>query len=1140
MTHIFTSLQRLILAFAIFCLPSLLVAQSISVKGFITDAATGKPIDGATIQAKTSKQGTSSNTRGEFFITSAKGEKLTVSFVGYENQTVTAAATLNVQLATGTGQLNEVVVTALGVKKDVKRLGYSVQEVKGSDLLKARESNPINGLVGKVAGLNVGINQELLAAPVVLLRGSPLNFYVVDGIPINSDTWNISPDDIETYTVLKGPSAAALYGSRGINGAILITTKRGKQNKKGYTVEINSSTQINKGFIAIPKVQNEYGGGDNQQYAFGDYASNGTGSGLNDKDYDVWGPRLNIGLSLPQYDGKYDPTKTYTITYGKDPNYTKNIAPPYTGNIAPTPWVSRGSNNLNNFLQAGLLTTNNINFSSVTDRSTVRMSVSDGHQTGITPNTSLNTLNFNVLGSYDVSDKFKIEANINYNRQFTPNIPDANYGPNSIIYNIDIWTGADWNVKDPNIINYWQPGKVGTQSNFVEYKRYQNPYFMSYEWLRGHYKNDLYGWTAFTYKFNKNLDVMLRSNVTTYNVMRTEKEPFSAHPYGDEHNHGNYREDRRDLWENNTELLLRFNKENVLNSGFSISALGGGSARNMKYTSSYVSTDQLIIPNVYTFANTLKPVRSFSYGSNLLLMSAYYSLDLTYKKYFTLSTTGRVDKTSALPNHNNAFFYPSVAISTAISDYIILPKAITFLKLRASYANVKDGGTSAYAGTAFQSLGSGSPVGYGNNYYTPYDGANYNLGTPPYTTSPVYNNQTAASSPNYLNNTNIKPSSRTNYEVGTDMRFLKNRLGFNATYFEYKDGPTISNQQISEASGLNYYITNGGTTKRTGGELSLNGSPIQSQNGFRWDVLINWSTYKEVYTAFAGGVKSIDNGTGYPLHIGDRVDNLYGKFEALTPDGKVIHDESGFPIYLPKAQHLGHADPDWSWGIHNKFSYKSFSLSFQFDGMVGGKIQDRVLRKLTQGGRGLNTATGVIGAARLYESQHWEDAGYFGVDPLHPSHAAGARDAGGRPILGGDGVQVVGGSGNIQYDATTGKIINYGGLKYTPNDSTTNWVQDYVGSFYNDPQHTMVSKTYAKLREVVLTYSLPTKMLGKHISKIDVSLVGRNLLYFFPKAFHDIDVDQYPGRDQFGSVSREYNLQTPTTRSYGVNVNIVF
>ena len=154
--------------------------------------------------------------------------------------------------------------------------------------------------------------------------------------------------------------------------------------------------------------------------------------------------------------------------------------------------------------------------------------------------------------------------------------------------------GADWNVLDPKIKAIWQPGKEGTQSMFVEYKRYQNPYFMSYEWLRGHYKNDLYGWMAFTYKFNKDLNLMARSNITTYNVLRTEKEPWSAHPYGDEHNHGNYREDRRDLWENNTEVLLSYNKDNIANTGISINAIAGGSARNMKYTSSYNSTDQLM------------------------------------------------------------------------------------------------------------------------------------------------------------------------------------------------------------------------------------------------------------------------------------------------------------------------------------------------------------------------------------------------------------------------------------------------------------------------------------------------------------------------------------------------------------------
>ncbi len=1110
------------LSLFVLLVPHLLQAQGI-ITGKILSNADQTPISAITVVVKGSKQGTSTNADGTFSIRANKGDVLQFSGVGIQPFEKTVSDN---NLVIGVDQdskiLSDVVVTALGIKKETKRLGYSVQEVKGSDLLKAREPNPVNGLVGKVAGLNVGINQELLAAPTVLLRGSPLNFYVVDGIPINSDTWNISPDDIETYTVLKGPTAAALYGSRGINGAILITTKRGKKNNKGFTVELSNSLQINKGFIAIPKVQNQYGGGDYQTFAFGDYNSNGTGSGRNDKDYDVWGPRLDAGLLLPQYDGKYDPNKTYVTTFADGSTFT--------GNIEPTPWVSRGKDNLQKFLQAGLLNTTNVSFSAATDRSNIRMSVSNGYQRGITPNTGLNTQNLNLIGSYDITSKFKVEANINYNHQNSNNIPDVVYGPNSIIYNIDIWTGADWNVKDPNIINYWQPGKEGVQSNFVEYKRYHNPYFQSYEWLRGHKKNDVYGWMAFTYRFNKDLDVMVRSNVTTYDILRNEKMPFSAHPYGDEHNHGNYREDRRSLWENNSELLVRYNKDNFLNSGFSLSAYGGGSARTMRYNSSFVSTDQLIVPNVYTFANTMKPIRAYSFASDLLQLSAYYSVDLTYKKYFTISTTGRLDKTSALPVGKNSYFYPSVSFSSVLSDYIDLPSAITFLKVRAAYVNVKDGGTSPYIGAAFQSLGVGGPLGYGNSYFTPYNGPNYQLANPPYLTYYGYDNATAANSPNYRIDAGIKPTSRTNFETGFDMRFLKNRLGLSATWFQYQDGPKIFNQSISEASGLNYFTTNGGTTKRTGAEVSLTGTPIQSKGGLRWDVMVNWATYKETFASFAGGQTEISNGTGYPYHIGDRVDKLFGSFEALTPDGKVIHDEGGFPIYLPKGQYLGHADPDWSWAIHNKFTYKSFSIGFQFDGMVGGRLQDRVLRKLTEGGRGANTNEGVIGAARLYESNHWGDAGY-----------TGAYNSNGSPILGADGVVVVGGSDQIQYDPATGVITNGKSLQFTPNKVATQWVQDYVSSFYNDPQHTMVSKTYAKLREVVITYSLPGKLLDKtFISRVDFSLVGRNLIYFFPKAFHDIDVDQYPGRDVFGGVSREYNLQTPTTRSFGFNINVVF
>ncbi|GAC1491461.1 MAG: hypothetical protein NVS1B13_21440 [Flavisolibacter sp.] len=228
------------------------------IRGKVTQKENGEPLAGATVQVKGTAKNELTDNNGEFTVAANPNDILIISYVGFAQMNVKATSGLVVAMNSAGNNMEEVVVTALGVKKETKRIGYAIQEVKAADILKAREPNPVNGLVGKVAGLNVGITGELLGAPTVLLRGNNVTLYVVDGLPINSDTWNISPDDIETFTILKGPAAAALYGNRGINGAILVTTKKGKRNAKGFTVEFNSSTQINKGFIAIPKVQNQY------------------------------------------------------------------------------------------------------------------------------------------------------------------------------------------------------------------------------------------------------------------------------------------------------------------------------------------------------------------------------------------------------------------------------------------------------------------------------------------------------------------------------------------------------------------------------------------------------------------------------------------------------------------------------------------------------------------------------------------------------------------------------------------------------------------------------------------------------------------------------------------------------------------
>ncbi len=1070
-----------------FRIPAMLLFMlMLSVSVFAQQSVTGKvtgensaPVSGATIENQRSHKMALTGLDGSFKIEASSTDILVITSVGFEDKKLKASEAVLVVLKPQVQNLSEVVVTGLGVKKEVKRLGYSVQEIKGDELVKAREPNPINSLVGKISGLDVGISPELLGAPAVSLRGGNISLYVVDGMPITSDTWNISPDDVESYTVLKGLAATAIYGSRAQNGAILITTKKGKKNAKGFSVEFNSSTQMNKGFIAIPKTQDLYGGGEYAQYSFG----NGKGGGLNDGDYDVWGPKFE-GQLIPQYDSPIDPL---------------------TGIRQGTPYVARGKDNLKRFIQAGLLTTNNINFSSVTDRSSIRMSFSHTYQRGIIPNTKLNIADFNINAGYDLTSKLHLDGGLNYNRQFTPNIPDVLYGPNSVIYNITIWTGADWSVDDMK--NYWQPGKVGTQSIFAEYQRYHNPYFMSYEWLRGHYKTDVYGNVGLTYKFNSHLEALLRANVSTYDVLRTEKLPYSAHPYGREENRGDYREDKRTMFDNNIEGIVKY--KGKIGKDFSIDGLAGINARNFTYNSTFVTTDYLNVPGLYNFSNSLNAVHAYNFTADMLVLSAYYSVGIDFKNYLSVAATGRYDKHSSLPVKNNEYFYPSFSVSSVLSDYMKMPKSISFMKVRASYASAKAPSTTSYIGPAAY------PLGYGAPYVTTYGGPTFSLSDPSYSISPVYNNLTGAYAPGNKIDPNIKSSQTNSTEFGLDMKFLKNRLSFSATYYSNIKGPGIVNYPISQTTGLTGYTTNAIKTKLSGEEVSISGTPIRSKNGLNWEVLANWSAFKEIYKELPSNFES------YQLHQGDRVDKLYGKMVARSADGQVINNSAGYPVYLPKDQYLGHADPNWGWGVNNKFTYKTISFSFQFDGKVGGKVQDRVLRKLIEGGRAYETAVGKVGEARDYEFHHYADPNYSG-------------------IYVGEGVQVSNGV-QIQYDPVTGAITNLKDLQFATNASKVKYIQDYVSSFFNDPEHTMVSKTYAKLREVVITYSLPAKFLGKSfINKVDVSLVGRNLLYFFPSRFKDMDVDQYSGRDIYSGNSREYNLQTPTTRSYGLNVNIGF
>lgn len=1118
----FTNLKnrgRLICLLVLLLSGSAAFAQTAELTGSVLNDK-GDALPGVSIQAENiathKKSAAQTDANGLFvFKNLSIGEKydFTFSFIGYvtdyyknfEMRKDGAKNNLMMRLHEDTKGLNEVVVTALGVKKEIKKIGYAVQEVKGTDLVKARDANPVTGLTGKVAGLSVAMNPELLGAPSLVMRGNQITLFVVDGVPISSDTWNISPDDIESYSVLKGPAAAALYGSRAQYGAILITTKKANP-KKGFTVEINSTNSIDKGFIAVPHTQHEYGGGMYGEYAFAD----GFGGGVQDAQYQLWGPKFR-GQLLPQYDGKYDPNNTYTTTFG---DLT------YKGHIIPAPWIDRtgSKGNLNQFLRAGFQSTNNIALSAAGDKYAVRFSLSQSHQNGIVPNTGVDIANFNTNLQFKPNTRWTFNTEFNFSRTYTPNIPDVTYGPNSLIYNLSVWTGDEWNVNSPDIRAKWQPGYKNVKAQFPEHVHYNNPWIMVEDWLRGHYNTDVNGYISANYKIDGHLNVTGRTQVTTYSLLRTEKMPWGTYTYLRTLGQGDYREDRRNLFENNTDLQLNYNYN--VGSFINLSGLVGGNARNFSYNSNFTSTDYLVIPLDYNFNNTLNPLMTNNFSSQMRVLSAYASMDASLGKYATLSLTGRVDKTSALPNGRNVYFYPSIAAASVLSDYIKLPDFITFLKVRGSYATVHGDATSATIGATpyntYTQLG-GSTAGtlntnfsqYGVNYMSPYNGPDYSLQSV-YTVSKPYNNITAATSSTSIFDPNIKTFNRVNYEEGFDIRFLQNRLGLSATAFQYVDGPQILPNPVSPASGYNTYYINALKTKKTGYELSLTGTAVRTKD-FSWDVLVNWSTFKEVYAELPPGQ------TYYNTFFkkGDRTDKLYGTAFERSNDGQIVYDTTGKPILNPINRFLGNMNADFAWAINNSFHYKNFSVSFQFDGSVGGVITNRLYSLTMQGGANIATVEGAIGKSRL------DDDVNAGVGSYRGTYV-------------GKGVEVAN-NVKIQHD-NFGNVTNYKDLTFTPNTATST-VQTWATQYYGKAQEGMLtSKTYAKLREVVIGYSLPDQILrGSFINRVTLSLVGRNLLYFYKdNKYKGLDVEQY------NTATATSALQTPTTRRFGFNLNVVF
>ncbi|WP_053004264.1 SusC/RagA family TonB-linked outer membrane protein [Flavobacterium sp. ABG] len=1011
---------------------SLIVAQTIPFKGKVIDEL-GLPLPSASVLIKGTTTVVNTDLDGNFEVKLQKSsEILEISFLGYVpvNFNTAGKTSAVITLNPDSQKLDEVVITALGIKKEKKRLSYSVQEVEG-DLTKGRDANVMKSLSGKVSGLVVASSSEFFTSPKMYLRGkSPL--VVVDGVPLGTDTWNISPDDIESINVLKGSNAAALYGSVGGNGAIQITTKRGASNKKGFVVEFNHNSMIQGGYNAVPKTQNAYGPGSYGNYAFVD----GKGGGINDADYDQWGPKFD-GQLITQYDSPRDAN----------------------GKLIATPWTARGANNFDNFMEDGLLSTSNLSLSSNFDKGNIRFSLSKTYQEGINPNTKLNIYNFNLSGRYNLSDKTWVDASSNFNFQTSPNNPNVQYGPNSYIYNMLIWGGADYDVRD--LRDYWQKGKEGIQQKNFEYTRYNNPYFMAYEWLRGYYKNDYSGQISINHKFNDSFSALIRTNMVVSNLFQNEKFPYSMSTYGREKAEGDYKEQYDYRFKSYSDFMLNYNKTI---KDFEVKATVGANINIDKYRNSVASTNYLKIPGLYTLSNTQTPMQPTSYNSHFETNSWYGSMDLSYKSFLFLGATGRFDTDSRLPEQNNTFFYPSVGLSAVISEIIDIP-LVDLLKIRTSYAKV-GGSLDIYSNLDTYRLRDPFTIG-GTTYNAAYVGE-------------------------ILNNAKLEPAFNSSKEIGIETRMFKNRFGFDVTYYQNTNGPQIFDLKYSETTGYQGSKQNGITTQTKGIEVALFVKAVKTTN-FNWDFNVNWSTYKEYLKEVYAGIQN--NGL---IKIGDRVDAFYINDFMRTNDGKLIVGKDGKPLVNSYQTKVGYKAPDWSMGITNNLRYKNVALNFTFDGRYGGKIENYVNQKMWQSGRHVDSNT-----------------------PERANDVKGIKSYVTDAVVITSGQLITDGQGNVITDTRT----------FVPN-TTKMFYQDYAKSYHGNYAANIIDKTFFKLREVSLTYSLPNSFLKKSfMSAASISLIGRDLFYFSKNK--NIDLDQF--LDESASP-----LQTPTVKSYGINLDLKF
>ncbi|KAA2241392.1 SusC/RagA family TonB-linked outer membrane protein [Chitinophaga agrisoli] len=866
-------------------------AQDTKISGVVTFKADAQRVPGAIVTVKGTSKGASTDADGKFSIAAGATDTLHFSYIGYTGVDVPVnnSKVINVALESAESKLQEVVVTALGISREKRSLGYSVQELKSRDITEARETNLVNALSGKIAGVNITSSQGDLGSSRIVIRGEtsiagnnqPL--FVLDGIPVDNSQLGVgiatardfpnaisdlNPDDIESLSVLKGPNAAALYGSRAANGVLVLKTKTGR-GTKGLGITVNSSATMSK-LLVLPEYQNSYGQGSGGEFEYVD----GKGGGINDGVDESWGPKLDQGLEIPQF----------------------------FSNGEPAPWESH-PNNVRDFYETGYSLNNGLALSGSNEKLDYRFSYNNTKQTGLLPNTGITRNTFTVNSTYRIAPQLTLSTYGSYIRGGADNLPGVDGKRANSVPLQFIWFGRQ---VDTRLLRNYKDAK-GNDYNW-NHSYYSNPYWLQYENTVAQQRNRFFGNARLSYQVLNWLTANLRIGTDTYNDRRKYKVAYGTNgtPYG------SYTEDAYNVNETNGEFTL--NATRRLTKDLNLDVLAGGNIRTNQIENNYQQAPRLAVKDLYTLNNSRDPVISTNYFSKLRVYSLFSSAQLGYKEYAFLNLTARNDWSSTLPRGNNSYFYPSVNASLVLSEALHLQSnVISMLKIRGGWAQVgKDT----------------DPYQLINTY--PFN-------------QPFDNNPLLTVSDKFLKE-DLKPEITTATELGAEIALFKDIVRLDVTYYNSSSRNQILLADVSPTTGYLKKLLNAGEINNHGVEVTLGLTPVSTASGFRWDVNVNYSKNisKVVELDKEGFLNDYVLGSSGNIQVlaskGQRYGALFGKAYLRNEQGQILVDASGAPSIDPNKKILGYYTPKWIGSINNAFSFKGVSVSFLIDTKQGGSI----------------------------------------------------------------------------------------------------------------------------------------------------------------------------------------------------------